>query len=95
MNDGDEMQPGEIARSLKRLEQAIGRVDTRIENLDVVKRGEYLAHRQGDEIRLTAIEADVKDLQDDARANRRLVLGSFALPLVVLVLGGLLLAALA
>jgi hypothetical protein len=87
--DREEMAPGEIARSLLRLERGMEQLAKTIRDLDVVHRGEYEAHRQGDDARMLAVERDVKELRDDVKTSRRLVLSALVFPALLLVFGAI------
>lgn len=95
MPDRDEMTPGEIARSLKRLEQGLAELRSDIKNLDVIHRAEYEADKRGDDNRHHALSKDVKEIQDDLKTNRRLVLTSLVAPILLVVFGVIFAAAMA
>lgn len=106
MPDREEMAPGEIARTLIRLEKAVANVDHKIDNLDVVKRPEYEADRRGDDLRLSAVEQDIRDLtaavatkadgqkvvavETDIKRNRQVALTGLIYPTLLLVIGAVL-----
>lgn len=84
-----EMAPGEIARSLARLERGLESLGEVIKNLDVIHRAEYEAHRSGDEKRMVAIEEDVAEIVTDIKANRRIAFTSLVAPILILVFGAI------
>lgn len=69
----DEPTLGEIGRGVADI-----KAELRSLRLELVRRDVYDANRQTDELKVRAIEADLKQIQDDRTAMRRLLYASLA-----------------
>lgn len=91
----EDLSPGEIARTLHRLEEGIGKIVDRFERLDAsfVTRSEH-------KLRADAVDKDVNELRDDVKelrernaTNFRLALVGIVFPIITGVLTAVLIAA--
>lgn len=89
----DDVSMPELARWLRRVEAAIVETRQEIRDLNVVHMDVYMADRRADERRYKEIEDDVDALADSLRTALRTAVTALLFPLIVLVAGGLILAA--
>lgn len=94
----DDVTLGEIARRLDRHEQSIAEalreVRADIAALSYVPTGTYEAHRAAAGQRVGQLEAEVREVRQGREADRRLIWTSLVAPVLMLVIGALLYAAL-
>lgn len=69
MPDTPELGPGEVARSLRRLEEGLAAVNAKLDNLNFVRTDVWHAEHAAINERITAVRAEAKKDRLDIRAD--------------------------